>query len=837
MRSSRARILNWLLPLALYAVFLWRSLYSVRIFALGVLDWLVPAAGLGVWIILRWLRRDAWPRVALELPILAWLGVTLLTSLLSAELRSGLFIVWDTLVGVLLLYLLVDAVRRGWAGALWRVLYLVGAVVCIIGVVEFLSWYFGWPLLSRFQQGWPAIGGLAHPIPPTFYRIGLALVNNTALSGFMALLIPPAISIFLSARNREVRVGMALWLIAAVGIVLLALSRGGFVALGVSVPLLLLAGTRDPRFRRWWSGFSTPRMRVLLAGAAIVGVILVLAAGFFLAARLAQHGSGDAVRMDLWRSAGAMFLDHPVVGVGPGAYGIELRSYRNPALARDHVTTAHNMYLNIAAEMGVLGVLVAAWLILALAWAWWRRWREEEPGTSEWWRILGIGAALAGFAAQSVVDTFVESAILLTAAFFVAIILAQRSSACVPGEKRRRWPWSVALLLLAVGAAGMVWDAWGYRDLVRSIALTQREAVEDALEAAEAARAHDPGMPLYACHAGYLYGVQAAEGDAQALQTGLVRYEECMADTALPELADQLNASALLWQVGRQDEARDITRALIDQMPLQGSAWLNNGFLAELAGDREEAVRLYRHVLSSSPGLAGSPFWTQGDRAGWWDEIVLSDKAGSDAPWQWQVLLAAARFDEAVPEIEAWLEMHPNDAAAQVGLAEALVGLRRPADALPLLDKALEWDPSSVRGYVVRGEARRALGQYEEAEQDIRTALFLDPSPRVHLGLARLTLETGLEEIALQEYAKALRPLTLSQNAYVVLYGRTGWPALLPQVVRIGYRQDGEAALEWGDLLESRGDSETAIKVYEAALNLDPFLTEVRQRLGRASEP
>ena len=836
MRSARARTLNWLLLVALYAAFLWRSHYSVKIFALGVMDWLVPAAGLGIWIILRWLRRDAWPRTALDLPVLGWLGVTLLTSLLSAEQRSGLFIAWDTLVGVLVLYLLVDAVRRGLARALWQVLYLVGAVVCIIGVVEFLSWYFGWPLLSGFQQGWPAIGGLAHPIPPTLYRIGLALVNNTALSGFMALLIPPAVSIFLSARNREVRVGMALWLVAAGGIVLLALSRGGFVALGVSLPLLLLAGTRDPRFRRWWSGFSTARLRVLLAGSAIVVMIFVLAAGFILAARLAQHGSGDSVRMDLWRSASAMFLDYPVAGVGPGAYGIELRTYRNPGLARDNVTTAHNLYLNIAAEMGIPGVLVAAWMILTLGWIWWRRWRGEEPGSARWWRILGIGAALAGFAAQSMVDTFVESAILLTVAFFVAIILAQRSSTGVAGEWRRRWPWSAAFLILMLGVAGMAWDAWGHRALVRSIALTQRGAVEDALVAAEAARAHDPGMPLYACHAGYLYGVQAAEGDAQALQTGLERYEECMADTALPELADQLNASALLWQAGRKDEARDITRALVDQMPLQGAAWLNNGLLAELAGDREEAVRSYRRVLASNPDLAGSPFWTQGARAGWWDEIILAGEPGTDAPWRWQVLLAAARFDEAVPEIEARLEVHPNDTLAQVGWGEALVGLQRPADALTLLDNAVERVPASAHGHLVRGEARLALGRYAEAEQDIRTALFLDPSPRAHLALARLALETGLEELALQEYAKALSPVTLSQNTYVVLYGRTGWPAALPQVARLGYRQDGEAALEWGDLLESRGDSETAIKVYKATLNLDPFLTEVRQRLERGSE-
>ena len=271
-------------------------------------------------------------------------------------------------------------------------------------------------------------------------------------------------------------------------------------------------------------------------------------------------------------------------------------------------------------------------------------------------------------------------------------------------------------------------------------------------------------------------------------------------------------------------------------MPRQPTAWLSNGLWAELAGDQKKAVQSYRRVLALDPELAGSPFWTQGPRAGWWDEIVQSDKPAAAVSWRWQALLAADRFDEAAPEIEAWLEVHPNDSVAQVGLGEALVGLQRPAEALALLNQVLEQAPSSAHGHLVRGEARLALGQFDEAEQDLRTALFLEPSPRVHLGLARLALEAGLEDVALQQYSQALRPLTLSQNAYVVLYGRMGWPVHLPQVARLGYRQDGEVALEWGNLLEARGDTETAIKVYEAALNLDPFLVEVRQRLESVRE-
>jgi tetratricopeptide (TPR) repeat protein len=115
-------------------------------------------------------------------------------------------------------------------------------------------------------------------------------------------------------------------------------------------------------------------------------------------------------------------------------------------------------------------------------------------------------------------------------------------------------------------------------------------------------------------------------------------------------------------------------------------------------------------------------------------------------------------------------------------------------------------------------------------------ARFLQPDYRVHLEMARLALDRGEVDLALQEYARALRPQVLSQNAYVALYGRLGWPVTLPQVTRIGYRYDAEVALEWGALLEARGDTGAAAEVYKAALNLDPFLAEVRQRLERLDQ-
>jgi len=373
MKLSAARRFELLLPLALYALLLWRMPYSMKHFSLRVLDWAVPVLGLGIWALVRWRRREPWPGTAIDWPLLAWCAASTWAAAFSVNPRVSWHGAWEAWIGALILWLWVDALRRGWGQPLWRAIYLIASVVCLLAAIEFLAWYFGVALLPQFQQGWFSIGGLTHPLPPTIHRLGMALVNITALSAFIALLIPPALCMALSARKRSARWGMLLWLVAAGGVMLVSSSRGGFLALGVSLPFVLVGSLGSPGVRRWWSKFGSGRMRILLAGALVIVLAAALALGFMLATRLnlAGHRSGDTVRMDLWRSAVAMIRDHPLTGVGTAAYGTALRTYRDPLLARDHIVTAHNLYLNTGAEAGIPGLIAGAWLLVALAWAWW----------------------------------------------------------------------------------------------------------------------------------------------------------------------------------------------------------------------------------------------------------------------------------------------------------------------------------------------------------------------------------------------------------------------------------------------------------------------------------
>ncbi len=168
---------------------------------------------------------------------------------------------------------------------------------------------------------------------------------------------------------------------------LIALTAGGVMTLGVLASLsrgallALLAGVAVMAF--------TYRPRTLLAAPLLViGASAVwLLGGFgilpeFLATRVATifdsltlldprevhlTGANFAVvqRMAIWEAAQGMFADNPLLGVGAGNFDRAYPAYALPnwPQAPGH---AHNLYLNLLAEMGLVGLLSYLTLLATL---------------------------------------------------------------------------------------------------------------------------------------------------------------------------------------------------------------------------------------------------------------------------------------------------------------------------------------------------------------------------------------------------------------------------------------------------------------------------------------
>lgn len=246
---------------------------------------------------------------------------------------------------------------------------------------------------------------------------------------YLAAGIVPAVLLLsgLMRRNAPLRNAAIL---AAVAVLTLGLaateSRGGLVAAAVAVlaALLLFRGRR-------------PYVIVFLA------LIAALAAAFFsidpsALERVTTFDEGGNGRTELWQVAWRMTGDNPVVGVGLNNFVVEAGEYvRQPGplefvnLIAERPHVAHNTYLQMLAETGIIGLVLLLGLLAASLRAAWvageefHRNGDREMATlaravfvaviaaaaasffisngNDWrlWILLGFGPALLGAAKSS----------------------------------------------------------------------------------------------------------------------------------------------------------------------------------------------------------------------------------------------------------------------------------------------------------------------------------------------------------------------------------------------------------------------------------------------------
>jgi O-antigen ligase len=169
---------------------------------------------------------------------------------------------------------------------------------------------------------------------------------------FAASLVPAIlVSLFLllSPRSRNARLFAGAICAVDLAALLLTQSRGGLAGLGVAlVAGVVVAGSLRPR---------------------VVAVVLVCAAaavGYFGFAGPSHVTSGSSSgRADEWKLAARVAESHPIAGVGLGNYGVVEPSYATQPFDLQHVQyvvtfrqRAHNTYLEVAAEMGIVGLLL-----------------------------------------------------------------------------------------------------------------------------------------------------------------------------------------------------------------------------------------------------------------------------------------------------------------------------------------------------------------------------------------------------------------------------------------------------------------------------------------------
>ncbi|MBN1593790.1 MAG: O-antigen ligase family protein [Candidatus Coatesbacteria bacterium] len=338
----------------------------------------------------------------LDIPIFALFLIAVLSAIFSVDGLMSLASIKRTMVKIWIVYYLFIYAATG-IERIKRLIftYLIGSVaVSSYGILAFLD-------------GSGVIDGRAHS---TFY-------HPTRLANYMTFAV--SISFCLVAYYRESRaIKSVLYAIFGLSSICLVLTASRGANLGLLLGFLIVFG---PRNRRLW---------------AVIAVIIALTIAiipfqsshlhFLKGAELVSAKTNISAilgeRQYLWLSGLEMAKDHPILGIGYGRTFNSLyqSDYAKPEAGQDH-SSAHNVIIEVALEMGIFGLAAFMWLHVLIFREGFQLVRSRPPKVS-FARTLATGVLVALFAiaCNGMVNYFYKDRLILVYWFFVAIIFALR---------------------------------------------------------------------------------------------------------------------------------------------------------------------------------------------------------------------------------------------------------------------------------------------------------------------------------------------------------------------------------------------------------------------------
>lgn len=315
-------------------------------------------------------------------PVIALLVVLAAASILSSPDRWLSFYNYYHLMGryVVLYYLAVNNLHT--AGQLKLLARTVLVSAGLVAAYGFYQYVHGVDI-SAFE--W--VDG--EQFPELKMRVFSTLQNPNLLAGFLVIVMALAAGLGLNARSFRGRAVCGALVLALGACLVLTYSRGAWLS------VLAVIGVYGVLYSR-----KTFWLLLLIPLAVFAGHDVLMDR---LLSILNPTDSSSALRIALWESTVAMIADKPLTGIGWGAYWLVYPQYDFYVLdPRTQIFHAHNMYLHIAAEIGVPGLLAFLALLAGHARLAWKAASADNSWVSG--LMLGVLAAFVSIAVSGFTD-------------------------------------------------------------------------------------------------------------------------------------------------------------------------------------------------------------------------------------------------------------------------------------------------------------------------------------------------------------------------------------------------------------------------------------------------
>ena len=179
-------------------------------------------------------------------------------------------------------------------------------------------------------------------------RVFATWENPNILAAYLDIVICVLLGLFAKIKNKNTRIYLALFMVASLACLTMTYARGALLTIAVIIGCYGILKDR----------------RILLALILVAGGVLALDPVLLERMQTAflVADTSSEMRIAMWESTVQMIMDHPLLGIGWGAYWMVYPLY-DTYIVDGSVTLvhAHNIYLNYWAEIGLIGGTAFLW--------------------------------------------------------------------------------------------------------------------------------------------------------------------------------------------------------------------------------------------------------------------------------------------------------------------------------------------------------------------------------------------------------------------------------------------------------------------------------------------
>ena len=351
-------------------------------------------------------KKVLFTKTSINIPVLSFLLCSLAASFHSDHVENSLeTVAHDYLIYVLIFFCMVNTIHsQEQARRILKAMLITCGLVCAYGLY---GYYTGIAILDG--------------------RLVATFEYHSRIAKYISLLLPIAVCIFLWYKDIMSRLFLALLIILCSFSLVLTMSRTSWIAILITMLFV---------------GFAVQKKLLMVI---VIGVCALLI--FILPSKFIKHAKtvtqvdkffaskkilGE--RLLCWKASISMIQDHPLLGIGPGKknfrdafqlYGGKIKEAekqikkektsvqpkeiktRKKSLVKgvEKLSHAHNIFLHIWVETGIVGLLAFLWLFVTVFYAAIKSGRSLKSGYEKA-LLLGITASLISIFSHGLTDSF-----------------------------------------------------------------------------------------------------------------------------------------------------------------------------------------------------------------------------------------------------------------------------------------------------------------------------------------------------------------------------------------------------------------------------------------------